>query len=70
MYWRVTTATLRLPWWVAAARVVERTDAEEGRFRWTVEAPNEADPVLRLLPGVLTVEPLPNVRGGPGKLAA
>lgn len=52
------------------ARVLERTEAEEGRFRWTVEAPSEAEIVLRLLPGVLAVEPLTDVRGGPGKLAA
>ena len=81
MYWRITTAKLRLPWWMAMAKVVERPDVdgghfslvvdlEDGRYQWIVEAPKEARLALRMLPGVLRVEPVPDLMGGPGELAA
>ncbi len=70
MLWEVRSARLRVPWRLAAAHVLEHDELPDGRFRWVVDSPEAPRVLLRLLPGVLSVEPLGQFAKEAGEAAA
>ena len=63
MLWIVKTARLRVPWRVAAASVLDHVEMPDGSFRWVVDLPEGSPFLLRMLPGVLSVDPVPHAAG-------
>ena len=70
MLWVVKTARLRVPWRVAAASVLDHGEMPDGSFRWVVDLAEGSPMLLRMLPGVLSVDPVPLVRGDANQAAA
>ncbi len=63
MRWEVETGRLRVPWRLAAVEVLDHSALPDGRFRWLVECAHGSRKLLRMLPGVLSVEPSADPRG-------
>lgn len=70
MLWVVRTARLRVPWRLAAANVLDRWEMSDGAFGWVVDLPDGSPFLLRLLPGVLSVDSPMRMIGEPEEAAA
>ncbi len=57
--WVVVSTELRVAVGLMVSSVIERTEMGDGRVRWLVACPEGAHQLIRLIPGVLSVDPAP-----------
>ncbi len=55
--WVVVTTALKVAVAFVVDRVIERTELEDGHVRWLVACPYGAQELIRLVPGVISVDP-------------
>lgn len=55
--WSVVTDRPTVPVWLIADSVIERSELAGDQVRWVVELPMGAEPILRMLRGVVSVRP-------------